>query len=344
MPPGELVRSPDGSSPAPDGPALSRPVQVRCPPRGRSGPGRGSARLPGPQGPAYADEAMIPFSKYTGAGNDFVVVDAGASPAVEPAGLARRICPRSTGVGVDGLALVEREGDGRLGVRFFNPDGTEFATCGNGTRCVARYAVDRGLVEDEAFDLATGEGDVRASVQGDEVTLTYRIACRVVGDFAVPFPGDGGDGEARGWLVQMGTPHFVLPVERMPGGEFEEVARTIRHHPPLGEEGANVNLVSLHDRGHGTIRTFERGVEGETLACGAGAMSAALALHRAGLSDRRLRLETRGGEPLAVALEEADEEGEPPGERTLRLAGPARHLFDGEFPEAPDGSRAGPGT
>lgn len=277
---------------------------------------------------------MIPFAKYSGAGNDFVIAraeDAGA----DPVDLARRICARRSGAGADGLALVGRREGEALEVRFFNPDGTEFGTCGNGSRCVARWADDRGLAPDGEVVLRTSEGRLEARVRGDRVRLDYRLSCRVVGTRSVPWGGD----RREGWLVEMGTPHLVLPLERMPEGPVDELCRPARHSEALGPEGANVNLVEVRTPESVSIRTYERGVEGETAACGAGSMSAALALHAAGRTGARLELATRSGEALTVEL--AGDAGEDPltrRTRTLRLEGSARPVYEGRFPRADDGA------
>lgn len=284
---------------------------------------------------------MIPFSKYAGAGNDFVLVDAGATPVEAPEELARRICPRATGVGVDGLVLLRRLDDDLLRVRFFNPDGSEFSTCGNGSRCAARYAVDRELVAAGEVRLRTDAGDVLARVAPGEdrgVSLDYRMEAFVERRVAVEVEG----APVTGWLVQIGTPHLVVPVEAVPGEGFEEIARPMRHHAALSPEGANVDLVALTGSRTAVIRTFERGVEGETLSCGSGVMAALLALHGEGACGPALSFRTRSGETLAVELLDAraapraEGAGRGPGSRErrrIRLAGPARHLFDGLFPD-----------
>lgn len=286
---------------------------------------------------------MVPFSKYTGAGNDFVVVDATRAADADPARLARTMCARETGVGVDGLALARPREGGRVQVRFFNPDGSEFATCGNGSRCVARWAVDRGLGSGGRVDLETAEGEVEARVGDGEVALEYRIEAWVVGPEEVPFRSE----PRQGWLVSMGTPHFVLPLPRLPEGPIEDLCRPVREHPALGPAGANVNLVERLRDERARIRTFERGVEGETLACGAGSMATALALHHAGECGPTLRLETRGGHRLRVDLGQGPGSPSPPptGERArrhIRLTGPARPVFHGEFlyPDDQDGDSA----
>ena len=263
---------------------------------------------------------MCRFSKYTGAGNDFVIVRAEEVGLRDPATLARRICPRRTGVGVDGLVLLRSLSPRDVRVRFFNPDGSEFSTCGNGSRCAARYAADRGLAEAGGMTLVTDAGEVRARVGAEDVTLEYRPEAEVSASLDV----EVGDATRRAWLVRIGTPHLVVPLEELPEAGFEELCRPLRRHPALGSEGANVDLVALQGPDAARIRTFERGVEGETLACGSGAMAATVALHSRGLCGRHLSLVTRSGETLEVRLRE--------GER-IELAGPARPVFDGVFPD-----------
>lgn len=274
---------------------------------------------------------MIPFVKYSGAGNDFLIVR-DRDLEGDPAGLARRACRRREGAGADGLALVDASSE-PPGVRFFNPDGSEFGTCGNGSRCVARWAADAGLAPDGRLRMVTAEGPLEARIRGERVRLDYRLPSRVVGPRTVPL----GERRREGWLVSMGTPHLVLEVERLPDGPLEDLCRPARRAESLGPEGANVNLVELRGRGRAAIRTYERGVEGETRACGAGAMSATMALHAAGRTGRRLELVTRSGAKLTVELDE--EAAGAPGEervRPLRLEGPARPVYRGRFPAADD--------
>ncbi len=292
------------------------------------------------------DVAPIPFSKYSGAGNDFAIALAEDLADIEPSSLAPRICPRATGVGVDGLILVRRLGPGRIGARFFNPDGSEFSTCGNGSRCVARYARRRCLVEENRMAIETSAGVVEATAGGSQVSLDYEMDAWLERETEVPY----GDESRLGWLVHVGTPHLVLLLPSVPAGDIAGLARPIRFHPSLGPEGANVDFVSRRGGSEAEleIRTYERGVEGETLSCGSGAMAVALALHTAGITGPTLTLHTRSGDALEIALLERLGEaassaasGEAPSaaasrRRRLRLAGPARHIFDGEFPVAGD--------
>jgi diaminopimelate epimerase len=264
---------------------------------------------------------MPRFSKYSGAGNDFALVRAEEVGLADVADLARRICPRETGVGVDGLILVRSLSDDHVRLRFFNPDGSEFGTCGNGSRCAARYAVERGLVPEPALTLVTDDGEIEARVDVAGVALDFRLEAVVEREIEVEVEGSG----RKGWLVQIGTPHLVVLLETVDIADFDAVCRPIRTHSEMGAEGANVDLVALTGTDSVLIRTFERGVEGETLACGSGAMATALALHAAGLSDHRLALETRSGAGLTVELRDA--------ESVIQLSGPAFHVFDGVYPD-----------
>ena len=270
---------------------------------------------------------MFEFAKYTGAGNDFVVAMADERSDRCGAELARRVCDRRSGVGTDGLILVYRRSGG-VRVRFFNPDGSEFSTCGNGSRCAARFASDEGLGDPAGFVVETPAGEIRSTVSGDSVSLDYRIDVSLRGPFEVDIP----EGPTGAWLVRIGVPHLVLPLKRLPDGPIEEICRPLRRLEPLGPDGANVNLVALNDRRSGAVRTFERGVEAETLACGSGSMASVFALRAAGESEARVTLQVRSGEELEIEiLDPRAPDGSP---RDVRLTGPAIRLFEGSFPDS----------
>lgn len=275
---------------------------------------------------------MVRFTKLTGAGNDFVAAVPGPELDAHGSEQARRLCSRRTGVGVDGLILVyPREAGVR--VRFFNPDGSEFSTCGNGTRCAARFAVQRGLVDGGPFDVVTDAGPIeaRVDVAADRVSLEYRMPVARRGPIPVETPA----GTADGWLMHFGVPHFVVPLETIPEGPIEPFCAPIRSDPRLGPEGANVNLIALREAGAGRIRTFERGVEGETLACGSGSMAAVIASWTIGKAARTVALDVQGGETLGIELvDEPVFDGTP---IRVRLEGPAEPVFEGEFPGIDDG-------
>jgi diaminopimelate epimerase len=270
---------------------------------------------------------MFEFAKYSGAGNDFVVARGDERSDADAPDLARLVSSRRSGVGTDGLILVYPR-PGGIRVRFFNPDGSEFSTCGNGSRCAVRYAADEGLGDPGGFVLETPAGEIGARVDGDRVTLDYRIAVGLRGPFEVGGP----HGPTDGWLVQIGVPHLVVPLDALPEGPIEEICRPLRSLETLGPEGANVNLVTLSDPTSGAIRTFERGVEAETLACGSGSMASIFALMASGAAGPEVTLRVRGGDDLEVRIDEVRvPDG---GRREVRLTGPALRLFEGRFPDS----------
>lgn len=269
---------------------------------------------------------MVRFVKYTGAGNDFVVTVPPDDVHRQGPAAARLLCSRRHGVGVDGLILVYPTDDpARLNVRFFNPDGSEFSTCGNGSRCAARFAADSGLVGRGPFTLVTSAGPITAEVDDTGVSLEYVLPAGRRGPIRVMGP----DGPEDGWLIDFGVPHFVLPLSRLPDGEIDTVCAAIRGDPRLGPEGANVNLIALRSPEEGAVRTFERGVEGETLACGSGSMASVLAVRALGASERSVAVDVAGGATLRIDLvDEPVFDGTPV---RVRLSGPAVRLFEGEF-------------
>lgn len=263
---------------------------------------------------------MALFSKYSGAGNDFVLVRGEEVGLRDASALAQRICSRRYGVGVDGLILIRSLSEEFVRIRFFNPDGSEFGTCGNGTRCAARYARDRGLTGDELM-IHTDDGEIRARISGAHVDLDYALDARIEKRLEVDI-----EGSARpAWLVWMGTPHLVVEVEDIEVDDFDVACAPLRSHPDIGAEGANVDLVQVGES-ELLIRTFERGVEGETLACGSGCMATAFALQDAGVLTAPVELRTRSGTILRVDILE---------EGLIRLGGPAEHIFDGVLPDRP---------
>ncbi len=199
--------------------------------------------------------------------------------------------------------------------------------------------------------IETSAGVVEATAGGSQVSLDYEMDAWLEREAEVPY----GDESRPGWLVQVGTPHLVLLLPSVPAGDIAGLARPIRFHPSLGPEGANVDFVSRRGASEAEleIRTYERGVEGETLSCGSGAMAAALALHTAGITGPTLTLHARSGDALKIALldrigeaSSSPTSGEAPSaaasrRRRLCLSGPARHIFDGEFPVTADAPPAG---
>lgn len=280
---------------------------------------------------------MIPFYKVSGAGNDFIaLVEPAARPSAEE---IRAWCRRGLSLGADGLFLLARAGSGAARMTYFNADGGEAALCLNGTRCAARLAYELGwAAADGSLTVETGAGPFAARrlapdpPPGGSAGIAVEVPplSRAPEVREVEVEGR----RHRGWWVPVGVPHFVL---EQPGDLTRAPVATLgpalRRHPAFGEGGANVDFVRFAS-GPGSarlgIRSFERGVEAETLACGTGVLAAVAA----GLADERLALPvhatTRGGFVLTVDGEAAA--GLP---RRWSLAGDARIVARGELsPEA----------
>ncbi len=271
----------------------------------------------------------VHFTKMSGAGNDFVVLDGRAFEALpgDRAAWVRSVCRRGLSVGADGVLVVSAAGPGRVRVVFFNPDGGE-AFCGNGSRCAARYAATRHATPD-AMTLLTAVGEVQAVVDGPVVSLT------------LPPPEDLGEivlqeasATFRGRRVVAGVPHVVFPVVGLAAYPLERVGPPLRRHQTLGPPGANVNLVEADAGGRIHVRTWERGVENETLSCGTGAVAVAFTARLAGAPETVVVV-PRSGTALTVMLP-----GEPTRPASARLIGDARFVFDGVLDPEATGSTA----
>jgi diaminopimelate epimerase len=258
--------------------------------------------------------------KMSGAGNDFVVIGAREADALRD-GLAswtRRVCRRGLSVGADGVLVVSPSSAGRIRVAFLNPDGTP-AFCGNGCRCAARFAVLEGLAP-ETMILETAAGDVPARLVGDRVRLV--LPPPRAGEMIEI---DAGGRVVAGREVHSGVPHFVVAVADAARAPLESLGPALRRHPRFGVEGTNVDLLERRSDGI-AIRTWERGVEGETLACGSGAVAAAHAARLLGWTDRTVRVLPRSGIPLLVDLPGPAEAPE-----AAILEGDARVVFEGSL-------------
>jgi diaminopimelate epimerase len=268
------------------------------------------------------------FWKMSGSGNDFVVFDSRGVEARtgswEQPEAIQTLCARGTGVGADGVVVLAepRRAGAALAMRYYNSDGSRGAFCGNATLCVTRLARDLGLGGDGQLTLETDSGLVpaRMSEAGPEIDLP------AVSESLLDVPELALDrGERRIGFALAGVAHLVVrcdDVERVPLSERGRELRRSEFRPG----GANVNFVSARD-GRWSIRTFERGVEGETLACGSGAIASAILLARWNEATDSTSLITRSGRALSVRLSREGESWKP------TLAGEGRIVFTGELPE-----------
>jgi diaminopimelate epimerase len=280
---------------------------------------------------------MIPpeaeFFKMTAGGNDFVLFDdragrlrggdAGAAAGVATLReLTRGLCQRALSVGADGLILLATSSKADVRATFFNPDGGA-TFCGNGARCAARLAYLKGM----APARMTVETDLmvhHAEVSGSSVSFEMRAPQAFDDALEVTV----GTEKLRGTYVDTGVPHVVLFRGVPPDASIDELGRALRHHPRFRPAGTNVNFIEKVEEGTLAIRTYERGVEGETLACGTGSVAAALAATAAGQVKSPVRLITRSGETIRVRFE-----GDPRRARGVRLEGEARLVYVGQLTE-----------
>jgi diaminopimelate epimerase len=254
---------------------------------------------------------VTPLSKYHGAQNDFLILDARDHHVEDLPGFARRWCHRHTGIGADGVLVVGSSERAPVSMRVVNADGSEAEMCGNGVRCVARYLDERG--EGPSFDVDTLAGIVRTEIV--ERGAIYRV--RV--DMGRPRIVSSDVTEPHSDIVDTGNPHLVLFREEIVGADLagigEAAQRDIRY-----PGGINVHLVEVEgvDRLH--VRHYERGA-GLTMACGTGAVASAVAAMRRFGMDAHVRVRVPGGE-LTI---ESDGEGR------AYMTGPAEHVFDTEI-------------
>ncbi len=232
----------------------------------------------------------------TGAGNDFVVIDNRRKALSNPKKTAVALCDRKFGVGADGLLLAEPSKKAQLKMRILNADGSEAEMCGNGVRCFAKFAQDAGILKGRRQTIETLAGLIEAEITGDVVKVRLSDPSRLKLDFRISFDGKS----QRMHFVDTGVPHAVQIVEALDKVDVERLGRVVRRHERFAPKGANANFVKTLGPGRIQVRTYERGVEGETLACGTG--SAASALVTAALKDWKSPVEvnTRGGETLKI--------------------------------------------
>ena len=248
--------------------------------------------------------AGLPFTKMNGTGNDFILIDGRGSfiPPEVKSLLARALCRRGRSVGADGLIILYPSDrvDPRLGRvhfkwDFFNADGSEAEMCGNGGRCAARFAYDQGLAGAEmVFD--TGAGPIRAWVdERGGVKLEMVPPSGAYQDLELE--ADGRKVRLDG--INTGVPHAVLAWDDLEAAPVRELGRALRFHQHFAPAGTNVNFVRVH-HDELIIRTYERGVEDETLACGTGAVAAALVAGERGWLEPPVTVKVRSGETLQV--------------------------------------------
>jgi diaminopimelate epimerase len=223
------------------------------------------------------------YTKYNASGNDFVIFHAGTKS--DRSELAKKLCDRHAGIGADGLVVVLPHEEWDFEWEFYNSDGSVASMCGNASRAVAHYASEHGISVDNSSIFLTGAGVINATVNGNYV-VSDMVTPKIIDDAIIE------DGE-EWWLIDTGVPHLVCIREDIENFDITR-ARELRD-----KYNANVNIATLQE-GHLFVRTYERGVEDETLACGTGMVACYVRLHRSGLVSGNTQVFPRSGEELYI--------------------------------------------
>lgn len=262
----------------------------------------------------------IIFSKYQGSGNDFIIIDdrSGSFP-LQNQELIRFLCTRNWGIGADGLILLQSSSVADFRMRIFNSDGMEADLCGNGLRCLALYLRHLGF-KDDRFQIETQKAVLCSTIDG--ATIRIELPPPKVLHWGIII---GEEVSHEVFVVHTGVPHAVVFVEELEDYPVEVIGRWIRSHPRFAPDGVNVNFVKAASDGSLRIRTYERGVEGETLSCGTGAAAAALVSFQKKDLPSPLRVMTKSGECLEFSIDESLN-----GKR-IEMQGKAAFVFEGRI-------------
>ena len=240
------------------------------------------------------------FYKMSGSGNDFVMLDGRVHRVADwPADRIVEVCDRRQGVGADGFVILTPVGPAQVRMGFYNSDGSEAAMCGNAALCSTVLATYLGMVSPSGMELVTGAGTFPTRCTSEPFQASLNLPdFSVPKDPAIPMVA----GEVGIWLTTVGVPHLTVLVHDVEKVDLAARGRELRFHPGAGPGGANVNFAAIAsgDSSRWLMRTYERGVEGETLACGTGAVATAVALTRAGQGTIPSTVVSRSGKPLEI--------------------------------------------
>lgn len=258
-----------------------------------------------------------------GAGNDFVLIDNRAGKISLTREQIVRLCDRHRGVGADGVMLLvpARTGQADWAWDFYNSDGSEADMCGNGARCFGRY-VQKKTGSNNGFTFESKAGIIAASFNGERVTVNLTKPKDLRLNESVPLS----TGNATIHSLNTGVPHAVLYVPDADKAMVMQLGPEIRRHAHFGPRGTNVNFVQVLGPNHIRVRTFERGVEGETLACGTGVSASAMISARVHRFNSPVKVQVQGGDTLEVSFAENGD-----GFDKVRLTGPADFVFEGKI-------------
>lgn len=266
---------------------------------------------------------QLSFTKMNGAGNDFVLLDNRAGTLQLSRDQIARICDRHRGVGADGLLMVENPANGSdFRMRYYNSDGGEAEMCGNGARCFTRFAL--GLRPDGAAQTSfeTEAGVIQARLIGNQVELQMSEPHSLAAGTELTVNGR----PLTVHFINTGVPHAVVFVDNLEMVDIRTDGAAIRYHEHFAPKGTNANFVQVLAPGRIQVRTYERGVEDETLACGTGVVACSLIHSQRDQAASPIAAQVRGGDTLTVGFEATDS-----GFRQVTLLGPADITFQGSL-------------
>ena len=254
---------------------------------------------------------IIEFYKYQGTGNDFIMIDDRKNAFnINDYNLIAALCERRMGIGADGLILLRNHTKYDFEMIYFNSDGHQSSMCGNGGRCIIAFAQLLEIIKNETTFLAI-DGEHKGQLLGDAIALQMQDVSEIVG-------------EGDGLVLDTGSPHYIKMVDDLKNINIEKEGRKIRDSKPFKKDGINVNFVQ--DSTDLQVRTYERGVEAETLSCGTGVVATAIAMHYANcIEEDLINIKTEGGD-LSVSFEEFNGTY-----RNIWLSGEVSMVYAGEF-------------
>ena len=257
---------------------------------------------------------QIPFYKYEGTGNDFVIIDNREN--IFPKNnlqLVEKLCDRRFGIGADGLILLENDSETNFKMVYYNSDGNESSMCGNGGRCITAFAKSLNVIQNQATFNATDGLHQATILENELVNLQMKDVSevKIESDYA---------------FLNTGSPHHVMLVNDLENQDVKTTGAQIRYSDLYGKAGSNVNFVKQISENHFALRTYERGVEDETLSCGTGATAVAIAMNAIGKTNSHcIKLDVEGGQ-LEVSFDKVDDRY-----INVFLKGPATFVFKGEI-------------
>jgi diaminopimelate epimerase len=270
----------------------------------------------------------IKFTKMTGAGNDFIIIDDRKNQFIKPNNIAKKLCNRRFGIGADGLILLRKSLKFEYLMMYFNSDGSYGGMCGNGGRCIAKYAFIKGIADKQHVFEALGfgyralvnKGDVKLHMKKPSIIIKKRFLLN--------------KHHIKSYFINTGAPHIVIPlslnkslkINEIDKIDVEVLGKRIRFHKTFKPEGTNVNFLELINKNTIKMRTYERGVEAETLACGTGAIATALVAEKIWKINQPTNIFTRSNKILKVDFKKEKDEV-----FDIWLRGPAEIVFEGSI-------------